>query len=162
MDKKAKVFPMYTVQFVHSKLKYASRFVVAAHCIITLHTALSHSTLHHHTPHCINNAVWSVMCDVHYHIPHCIITLHTARGLFGGGEQQPAVDETAVTWLFRRLPTIAPWLLLQSSHRNAIHCNIHCNPPLPPWSWLKTQLEFCNSVISDEGGLCLCQLDTAR
>ena len=126
MDKKAKVFPMYTVQFVHSKLKYASRFVVAAS---------SHSTLHH----------------------------HTARGLFGGGEQQPAVDETAVTWLFRRLPTIAPWLLLQSSHRNAIHCNIHCNPPLPPWSWLKTQLEFCNSVISDEGGLCLCcQLDTAR
>ena len=75
--------------------------------------------------------VWCVMC---------IITFHTARGLFGG-EQQPAVDETAVTWLFRRLPTIAPWLLLQSSHRNAIHCNIHCNPPLPPWSWLKTQLE---------------------
>ena len=135
------------------KLIYASRFVVAAHCIIIPHTASSYRTLHHRTPHCI--------ITLHTASSHSTLHHHTARGLFGG-EQQPAVDETAVTWLFRRLPTIAPWLLLQSSHRNAIHCNIHCNPPLPPWSWLKTQLEFCNSVISDEGGLCLCQLDTAR
>ena len=80
MDKKAKVFPMYTVQFVHSKLKYASRFVVAAHCIITLHTAsshciitlhtaLSHSTLPHHTTHCI------IITTLHHHTPCCIITL---------------------------------------------------------------------------------------
>ena len=136
MDKKAKVFPMYSL--CTRKLKYASRFVVAAHCIITLHTASSHCiiTLHHHTPHCIitlHTASSHYTLHHHHHTAssHSTLHHHTARGLFGG-EQQPAVDETAVTWLFRRLPTIAPWLLLQSSHRNAIHCNIHCNPPSLP------------------------------
>ena len=77
----------------------------------------------------------------------------TAVRLQGGGEARlPSPG-----WECSPLLTIA-LLLHSSTHRNAIHCNIHSSP----WSWLQSTLGcFVIRIFQTRAfcGLCVCQLD---